>query len=63
MVRLPFVVYIFGSNLYVAGCCLSNTNERKAAAKLLEDIEDELGWAAKYRVRDLHEQWGSLQGG
>ncbi|KAJ5806894.1 hypothetical protein N7474_010486 [Penicillium riverlandense] len=38
-----------------AGCCFSDPDERKAAVRLLEDIEDELGWAAKYRARDLQE--------
>jgi hypothetical protein len=40
---------------FAAGCCFSDPDERKAAVRLLEDIEDELGWAAKYRARDLLE--------
>ncbi|GAB1198632.1 hypothetical protein APSETT444_007959 [Aspergillus pseudonomiae] len=36
-----------------AGCCFGDNEERKAAIMLLEEIEDNLGWAAKYRAWDL----------
>ncbi|KAE8313939.1 hypothetical protein BDV41DRAFT_249154 [Aspergillus transmontanensis] len=39
--------------IYYAGCCFSNNDEREAAIMLLEDIENDLGWAAKYRAWDL----------
>ncbi|KIW31831.1 uncharacterized protein PV07_03424 [Cladophialophora immunda] len=44
--------------IYFAGCCFSETEERIQTARLLNDIEDDLGWAAKYRARDLYDQWG-----
>ncbi|BCR91325.1 uncharacterized protein ACHE_70168S [Aspergillus chevalieri] len=44
--------------LHYAGCCFSNTDERNAVALLLESIEEDLGWAAKYRANDLYRQWG-----
>ena len=44
--------------LPTAGCCFSSTEERNTVARLLESIEDDLGWAAKYRVNDLYQQWG-----
>ncbi|RAQ45549.1 hypothetical protein AFGD_005852 [Aspergillus flavus] len=32
---------------------LRNNDEREAAIMLLEDIKNDLGWAAKYRAWDL----------
>ncbi|KAJ5291351.1 hypothetical protein N7478_000602 [Penicillium angulare] len=43
--------------LYYAGCCFNRDDERKATVKLLEDIENELGWASIYRARDLEAIW------
>jgi hypothetical protein len=44
--------------LFIAGCCFSKTEERNVVVLLLESIEEDLGWAAKYRVDDLYQQWG-----
>lgn len=44
--------------LSTAGCCFSKTEERNTAALMLESIEEDLGWAAKYRANDLYRQWG-----
>lgn len=44
--------------LSTAGCCFSKIEERNAVALLLESIEEDLGWAAKYRANDLYRQWG-----
>lgn len=41
----------------LAGRCLDNEEEQNRCAQLLSGIEDELGWASKYRVRDLYRAW------
>jgi hypothetical protein len=46
------------NRLILAGCCFSKTEERNVVVLLLESIEEDLGWAAKYRVDDLYRQWG-----
>ncbi|KAB8272486.1 hypothetical protein BDV30DRAFT_129018 [Aspergillus minisclerotigenes] len=45
---------------YYAGCCFSNDDEREAAIMLLEDIENDLGWAAKYRAWDLRKLYTDI---
>lgn len=57
----PWTLVADGDDI-VAGCCFSDERERKQTVKLLEDIEVELGWAAKYRVQALYQQWGAPPG-
>lgn len=55
---LFLLCYSATKRLSIAGCCFNKTEERNAAALLLESIEEDLGWAAKYRANDLYRQWG-----
>ena len=57
---LFFLLCYSATNFFLstAGCCFSKTEERNAAALMLESIEEDLGWAAKYRANDLYRQWG-----
>lgn len=56
---LPFLLCCPATKrLCTAGCCFSKTEQRNAVALLLESIEEDLGWAAKYRANDLYRQWG-----
>jgi hypothetical protein len=61
---MPIYFFVYSEDVsltswcLVAGCCFRDDAERARTAKLLGDIEDDLGWAAKYRVRDLYRQWG-----
>lgn len=43
--------------LYYAGRCLTDTSDRRVVVQLLDSIEDELGWHAKYRVDSLLAEW------
>ena len=43
--------------LFVAGQCFSAYTEQAIVLDLLEGIENDLGWATGYRVRDLREEW------
>lgn len=55
---LPLCATPATKHLIPAGCCFSGTEERIAVTRLLDSIEEDLGWAAKYRVNDLYWQWG-----
>jgi hypothetical protein len=44
--------------LYLAGRCLTDMADRRIVVTLIENIEDELGWHAKYRVESLLVEWG-----
>jgi len=43
--------------LYMAGRCLGDVADRRTVVRLIDGIEDELGWHAKYRVEALLEEW------
>ena len=43
--------------LYLAGRCLENLSDRATVVRLIDGIEDELGWHAKYRVEALLDEW------
>jgi len=43
--------------LYLAGRCLDNLSDRATVVRLIDGIEDELGWHAKYRVEALLDEW------
>jgi hypothetical protein len=43
--------------LYMAGRCLTDIADRRTVVMLIDSIEDELGWHAKYRVEALLEEW------
>lgn len=43
--------------LFIAGQCLTGTRERKVILDLLRDIENDLGWATDYRVKQLVKDW------
>lgn len=43
--------------LYLAGRCLTDMSDRGTVVKLIDGIEDELGWHAKYRVDALLVEW------
>jgi hypothetical protein len=44
--------------LFVAGQCLVENQERRIILDLLRGIEDDLGWATDYRVKQLLKEWG-----
>lgn len=48
--------------LYLAGRCLGDPSDRATVVNLIESIEDELGWHAKYRVEALLEEWNMTRG-
>ncbi|KAL5356721.1 hypothetical protein BJX96DRAFT_162637 [Aspergillus floccosus] len=48
--------------LFVSGQCLTDTRERRVVLQLLQGIEDELGWATEYRVKQLLREWGWNEG-
>ena len=43
--------------LFVAGECLTETRERKVVLELLQNIEQDLGWATQYRIQQLLKEW------
>lgn len=43
--------------LFVAGQCFSSSYKRRVVLDLLVDVERDLGWASKYYVNKLHEEW------
>ncbi|PGH17877.1 hypothetical protein AJ79_00776 [Helicocarpus griseus UAMH5409] len=43
--------------LFVAGQCLTEPRERRGLLQLLKEIEDDLGWATEYRVKQLLKEW------
>ncbi|KAK8432453.1 putative C6 transcription factor [Phyllosticta citricarpa] len=45
--------------LYVAGKLMSHPSEHRAILKILRRIEDESGWATKWRADELQEHWGA----
>lgn len=47
--------------LWIAGRCMSNPTEHRAILDLLEKIERESGWGAKWRADDLKAFWGDLE--
>lgn len=47
--------------LYVAGQCLADPKERQVIVDLLRGIEDDLGWATDYRVKQLLTEWEKLR--
>ena len=48
--------------LYAAGLCLEQSEERKMVLELLQDIEEELGWPTRYRIKALKDEWGWEEG-
>ncbi|KAJ5595441.1 uncharacterized protein N7459_001649 [Penicillium hispanicum] len=44
--------------LYIAGRCLSSSNDRQIIIRLLRHIQDDLGLFTEYRIKDLFEEWG-----
>lgn len=44
--------------LFTAGQCLTDPKERRVIIRLLNHIEEDTGWATKYRVNQLLTQWG-----
>ncbi|KAJ9149336.1 C6 zinc finger domain-containing protein [Pleurostoma richardsiae] len=47
--------------LWVAGRLFSSPEEHRTILALLERIEQESGWATKWRADDLREWWGDLE--
>lgn len=47
--------------LWIAGRCMSNPTEHRAILDLLDKIERESGWGAKWRADDLKAFWGDLE--
>ncbi|KAK8201703.1 hypothetical protein IWZ00DRAFT_52842 [Phyllosticta capitalensis] len=45
--------------LWVAGKLMSHPSEHRAILKILKRIEDESGWATKWRADELKEYWGA----
>jgi hypothetical protein len=43
--------------LYMAGRCLTDVSDRRTVVRLIDGIEDELGWHAKYRADALLAEW------
>jgi hypothetical protein len=43
--------------LYMAGRCLTDVSDRGTVVRLIDGIEDELGWHAKYRADALLAEW------
>ncbi|KAL1612078.1 hypothetical protein SLS60_000301 [Paraconiothyrium brasiliense] len=43
--------------LFTAGQCLNDVGERHVVLDLLRGVEADIGWATKYRARQLIEQW------
>ena len=43
--------------LFVSGQCLTEPRERRIILRLLRGIEDDLGWATEYRVKQLFKEW------
>lgn len=48
--------------LWIAGQHMSHPSEHRAIIDIYERIERETGWATKWRVDDLKEFWGDLNG-
>lgn len=46
--------------LWIAGRCMSHPAEHRAIVDVLERIERESGWGARWRAEDLKEYWGDL---
>lgn len=44
--------------LFVSGQCLTEDWERRTILQLLREIENDLGWATDYRVKQLLKEWG-----
>jgi hypothetical protein len=47
--------------LYLAGRCLTDVSDRRTVVALIDSIEDELGWHAKYRVDQLLVEWSATR--
>lgn len=47
--------------LYLAGRCLAEVVDRRTLVGLIDGIEDELGWHAKYRTEALLDEWGTTR--
>ncbi|KAM0547492.1 hypothetical protein ACHAPJ_010365 [Fusarium lateritium] len=45
--------------LYVAGRCCTETSDRKKLLCMLTDIQDNLGIATGYRIKELLQEWGA----
>ena len=43
--------------LFVAGQCMTEDHERRVVLDLLRGIENDLGWATDYRVKQLLKEW------
>lgn len=44
--------------LFVAGQCLTESRERRVVLEILHGIENDLGWATDYRIKQLLKEWG-----
>ena len=44
--------------LYVAGRCLTESSDRRFLVQMLRAVEEDLGIATEYRVKDLIQEWG-----
>ena len=56
--KLPDAVRIHSLQpLFVAGQCLPHPAEHEVVLMLLQNIQQDLGWATDYRVRKLQEEW------
>jgi hypothetical protein len=44
--------------LFVSGQCLTEPRERRTILRLLRGIEEDIGWATEYRVKQLLKEWG-----
>lgn len=44
--------------LFVSGQCLTEPRERRTILRLLRGVEEDLGWATEYRVKQLLKEWG-----
>lgn len=43
--------------LFISGQCLTDPRERRNVLQLLRAIENDLGWATEYRVKQLLNEW------
>ncbi|OJJ77254.1 hypothetical protein ASPBRDRAFT_232425 [Aspergillus brasiliensis CBS 101740] len=43
--------------LFVACQCFQTFTERQLVVNLLREVEDSIGWATEYRVRELMSRW------
>lgn len=49
--------------LYMAGRCLVDERDREIVVDLIRNLENDLGWATKYRVDQLIKEWNTEKNG